>query len=313
MGMYRETIERVIRTPMDGKPTPPGNAAVTSQCVRLPGWSVLQAEGPDAGAFLQAQTMNDLRALGDGRWQWNGCLSPKGRVFALFALLRLAADRFWLVAPDVPAAELAAHLQRYVFRSRLRLTARDQVTGCGGYGAIMQELPAAEGAIAGVAGPDGPVVLDFSGARPRWLALGSAGLATDGGEAAGARWQAEDLLHGLAHLAPQHREAFTPQMLSLERLSAYSLLKGCYPGQEIVARTHYLGQAKRGLALLRVDGPAHAGDEVSGGARGPVVSTAAGPDGGTLALAVLPVPVPADLAVGGSAAESLPLAEGLAR
>ena len=66
-----------------------------------------------------------------------------------------------------------------------------------------------------------------------------------------AAWLADDLAHGLPRLDESQREAWTPQMLSLERLHAFSLKKGCYPGQEIVARTHYLGQAKRALAQNR--------------------------------------------------------------
>jgi folate-binding protein YgfZ len=85
---------------------------------------------------------------------------------------------------------------------------------------------------------------------------------------------------------PAQREAYTPQMLSLERLRAFSLAKGCYPGQEIVSRTHYLGQAKRGLALFGGTG-LRAGDDVvnaAGVVAGTLASATA--DGG-LALAVL--------------------------
>ncbi|HET6603932.1 MAG TPA: folate-binding protein [Xanthomonadaceae bacterium] len=298
---------------MDGKPNARGHAAETGHCVRLPGWHVLQAEGPEAGVFLQAQTMNDLRALHDGHWQWNGCLSAKGRLFALFALLRVTADRFWLVAPDVPAEDLAAHLQHYVFRSKVRLTAHGEIAAFGRFGSVPQGLPRAQGTAAGIAGSDGPVVLDFSGATARWLVLAGDLEGAVEEESDAQRFMAEDLRHGLPHLGPQHREAFTPQMLSLERIAAFSLKKGCYPGQEIVARTHFLGQAKRSLTLLRVAGPATPGQDVSGGAGGPIVSAAPGPDGSTLALAVLPQPVPADLLVNGAAAEPLALSEGLAR
>ena len=62
--------------------------------------------------------------------------------------------------------------------------------------------------------------------------------------------QAFDLEHGLPRLPASQAEHWTPQQLSLERLGAFSVKKGCYPGQEIVARTHFLGKAKRGLALL---------------------------------------------------------------
>ena len=66
--------------------------------------SILQAMGAEAASFLQAQAMNDVLALAPGQWQWNGWLNPKGRVIALFALLRTSADSFLVVLPDFPAA-----------------------------------------------------------------------------------------------------------------------------------------------------------------------------------------------------------------
>src|SRR5690606_33602869 len=68
-----------------------------------------------------------------------------------------------------------------------------------------------------------------------------------GDPALAARWRQQDLAHGLPRLEAAQAGQWTPQQLSLERLRAYSVHKGCYPGQEIVARTHFLGQAKRGL------------------------------------------------------------------
>ena len=79
---------------------------LTESCTpALGGFTLLAAEGPDAEAFLQAQLMNDVRALSPRQWQWNGWLNAKGRVQALFALIRLAPDAFWLVLPDFAAIE----------------------------------------------------------------------------------------------------------------------------------------------------------------------------------------------------------------
>ena len=88
----------------------------------LPGHAVLALSGRDAVGFAQAQFMNDVTVLADGQWQWNGWLTPKGRVIALFALLRVDAETLWLVLlPEVDAAALAARLQRFVFRSKVTL------------------------------------------------------------------------------------------------------------------------------------------------------------------------------------------------
>ena len=232
----------------------------------LPAWSVLRVEGPDAGAFLQAQTMNDVAALQPGRWQWNGWLNPKGRLHALFALLRMDESAFLLALPDMPAAELGTALQRYVFRSKLRLEAGDawQVHG------EFAPAPGSSGADVATATPEGGWILDMGSAtigrrlhlsRATGTAIGETDAAVAPGADADA-WMEQDLRHGLPHLSAPQREAWTPQMLSLQRLRAYSLSKGCYPGQEIVARTHYLGHAKRSLRLLSGDGLVAGGDVV---------------------------------------------------
>lgn len=229
--------------------TPKANPPAAS-LAPLGGYSILAVEGPDAGAFLHAQTMNDVRDLAPGQWQWNGWLNAKGRVIALFALLRIADDAFLVVLPDFPAAELQTRLQRFVFRSKLRLQARDDWR-------CAAEL---EGAITDPASRDRAVGDAQSGWRldmggeggARFLHLLPAGDARLGAHdpAVDHAWRDADLAHGLPRLDGDAIEAWTPQMLSLDRLRAFSLKKGCYPGQEIVARTHYLGKARRGLVRL---------------------------------------------------------------
>lgn len=245
-------------------------------------FGVVALSGPDAVKFAHAQFMSDVAGLADGHWQWSGWLTPKGRVIALFALLRLDVRTLWLLLPDGDANELAAQLRRFVFRSKLAIDVRDDLAARGTLAA-----PAQAGALIG-GGATHEIELDFGaegGARA--VRIGSAQAPAD--IAALARWRRFDLEHGLPRLDASQRELWTPQMLSLDRLRAFSLKKGCYPGQEIVARTHFLGQAKRGLALLETDASLAAGTQVSDGARalGTIVS-AAEDDVGTLALAVLP-------------------------
>ncbi|MCA1714944.1 MAG: folate-binding protein, partial [Gammaproteobacteria bacterium] len=88
---------------------------------------ILGLSGSEAAAFAQAQFMNDVAALAVGHWQWNGWLTPKGRVIALFALVKLAEDSLWLVLPDADAGELAIQLQRFVFRSKVAISHRDDL------------------------------------------------------------------------------------------------------------------------------------------------------------------------------------------
>ncbi len=271
----------------------------------LPGHTVLALQGADAMTFAQSQFMNDVAALADGQWQWNGWLTPKGRVIALFALLRLDAQTLWLLLPDVAATELAPLLQRYVFRSKVILKGIDSTVSA----SFCAPLRAKDASFAVI--EDGDIELDLgSEAGPRRLLIGGAPAAED--REAAARWMQADITHGLPRLPASQRELWTPQQLSLDRLRAFSVKKGCYPGQEIVARTHFLGQVKRGIALYdAASSVAVASDVVVGADRsiGKIICTA-----GTLALAVVPLDAPTEeLHCAGIALKTMPLLGGLAR
>ncbi len=254
----------------------------------LPDHGVLMLRGRDAVAFAQAQAMNDVGALADGQWQWNGWLTPKGRVIALFALLRRDSETLWLLLPDADAHALADGLRRFVFRSKVAIEVRDDLRVAGRFAAPARASGHSAASVGDSDGVQGEgAELDFGGdGGARTLRLATADSA-EGGDAL-ARWRSFDLQHGLPRLDATQHERWTPQQLSLDRLRAFSVKKGCYPGQEIVARTHFLGQAKRGLVLLRTAAPARSGAEVrqAGSVIGEVVSAADAPM--PLALAVLP-------------------------
>jgi folate-binding protein YgfZ len=275
----------------------------------LPGHRVIALSGRDAVAFAQAQCMNDVESAPVGRWQWNGWLTPKGRVIALFALVRVASDTLWLVVPDADAQALAAQLQRFVLRRQLTVAVRDDLHASGRF-----EAPArAAGAIFD-GDADTGIELDLGGfGIPRTLRIAPEAAERDG--ACEMQWTASDLRVGFPRLPPSQAEQWTPQMLSLERLNAYSVKKGCYPGQEIVARTHFLGQVKRGIAFFEAPSELEAGANVDVGAAplGQIVSTAR--NGATwVALAVLPVDRPdAQIASNGIPLRERALLAGLAR
>jgi hypothetical protein len=230
-------------------------------------------------------------------------LTPKGRVIALFALLRLDTDTVWLVLPDADADAFVAQLRRFVFRSKVTVAIRDDLRVTG----RLQASDLASGNhfvrdfSTGHAIETGPetIELDMSGElgadHPgRSLRIGPAvetpldGIdmeQSDLKKSGPEQWRRADLEHGWPRLDASQAEQWTPQQLSLERLRAYSVKKGCYPGQEIVARTHFLGQAKRGLALVRSVAPLAPGAELMSTVDtkiGTVVSTA-----GDITLAVV--------------------------
>ena len=247
----------------------------------LPGHDVLSIAGRDAVKFAHAQFMSDVAALAPGHWHWSGWLTPKGRVIALFALLKFDDEKLWLLLPDFDAGELAAQLQRYVFRSKLVLQPRRDLLANGAFA-----MPTQAAGAAFAHSEDGGIELDMGGdGGPRTLRIDSASAADD--VKSQAEWFAYDLAHGLPRLPESQREHWTPQQLSLERLKAFSVKKGCYPGQEIVARTHFLGQAKRGLVALCAAKPVPIGADVEldGAAIGKIVS--ASPADPCFALAVL--------------------------
>jgi folate-binding protein YgfZ len=274
----------------------------------LPEHRVLVFAGRDAIAFAHAQFMNDVAALPIGNWQWNGWLTPKGRVIALFALIKRDDQTLWLLLPDADPRELAAALQRFVFRSKLAIEVREDLVVSGSFSPPVRASQARVSVVG-----DG-IELDMGAdGGPRGVRIGAGiGSATDGS----GHWAAFDLEHGLPRLPPAQAGHWTPQQLSLDRLHAYSVRKGCYPGQEIVARTHFLGQAKRGLTLLEANAPLAPGAEVGDGTHviGTLVSVATNHTG-TTALAVLPLErdMASTLSAGNIALRERKLLTGLAR
>jgi folate-binding protein YgfZ len=299
-------------------------AAAQASVFALPQHRVVALSGRDAVAFAHAQFMNDVAALAPGRWQWNGWLTPKGRVVALFALLRIDDETLWLLLADDDAGDFVARLRRFVFRSKVAIDVRDDLLVSAAF-----DTPRVARDTNFARLDEGRIELDFGGdggARVAWIAQR---MQVDGADDADAvlRWARADLAHGLPRLIPAQAEQWTPQQLSLERLRAYSVKKGCYPGQEIVARTHFLGQAKRGLVLLESKRVLPPGSDVEqcGRSIGTIVSSSAiesatERDGGrdprppALALAVLPLERDdAPMQANGQELSSLALRDGLAR
>lgn len=184
----------------------------------------LSIEGADAMAFAQAQFSGNLQALAIGRWQFNAWLDAQGRVLALFQLARVAEDGLLLLLRGGDAAHMAQSLQRFVFRAKVRLTAHaPRPLGTG---------PALD-----------TYAVDREGDAYRF-GCGDHSLIVGTGHADDA-WRLPQVLAGWPWLPADALGTLLPPALSLERLQAVSFDKGCYPGQEIVARLHYRGGHKR--------------------------------------------------------------------
>ena len=213
--------------------------------------SILRIEGKDAIDFAQSQFSNDVRALALNEWQWNAWLNAKGRVLALFMLLRSGEQELLLVSADMPATQLVEALSRMVFRRKAVLTIAQDVCFQGHFGEALATSPSVR-----VSATEGPSQWrgQLDDASGRIWRIGPPPTNITPNEGFQLAWRIADLRRGLAHLPAQGSD-LTAHQLGLDRLPALSLSKGCYPGQEIVARTHYLGKAHRRIARLCASSP----------------------------------------------------------
>ena len=221
----------------------------------LPTPQMLEIAGADAVAFAHAQFCNDVIALARGHWQWNAWLSPQGRVRYFFMLLRDADDRLRLLLRGGDAQAMCAELTRFVFRAKVSLSA---IAGMQVLGCDAGEAQAALGALPDNAKTiihDGNIGLRLPGQGPRWLSLSvrQSTVASPVSDEALNRWCLDDIRAGLPFLAPALQDQLLPQWLGLGRLGAINVGKGCYPGQEIMARLHFKGGNKRGLYRIQFD------------------------------------------------------------
>ncbi|MDR3446061.1 folate-binding protein [Dyella sp.] len=227
----------------------------------------LLLEGADATAFAQAQFSSNVQSLAIGTWQFGAWLDAQGRVLALFHLARLADDVLLLLLRGGDAASMAQSLQRFVFRSKVKLTVPEPRALS--TGPALDTYAARREADAYVLGcGDHSMVI---GASP-----------PDGA------WRQPQIDLGWPWLPNNTLGALLPQALSLERLQAVAFDKGCYPGQEIVARLHYRGGLKRHMHCVVLSRPIDSGTVLHrSGENGIQLLDVAGDDASIQALAVI--------------------------
>lgn len=227
----------------------------------------LSIEGADAIAFAQSQFTSNVQALAVGQWQFSAWLDAQGRVLAFFHLARVADDALLLLLRGGDAASMVQSLQRYVFRAKARLTAlgpRHLGTGQ----AWETYAAAREGDAYRIGCGDHSLVIG----------------AKRGDDA----WQRPQVLAGWPWLPENVLGTLLPPALSFERLQAVSFDKGCYPGQEIVARLHYRGGHKRHMHCVVLSQHLTGGTFLRHGDEGTVqLLNVAHDEARTLALAVI--------------------------
>ena len=237
----------------------PASAAPATGLVRLSDWGLIRAHGDEAASFLQGQLTQDVAGLNLGQACLAGYCSAKGRLLASFVVWRAAPDEFLLAcSADLLVATLK-RLSMFVLRARCKLSdasAELSVHGLVGADAPAPwtSMPLAGGTAIGLPPAEGV-------ARALWLAGADVSLPALPALTVDT-WAALEVASGVPRILAATVEQLVPQMVNLELVGGVSFQKGCYPGQEVVARSQYRGTLKRRAFLFDCDATARAGDEV---------------------------------------------------
>ena len=202
------------------------------QMVALPYLSTIRFSDADAGDFLHNQVSADVLGLASGESTFACYCEPKGRVLALMLVCRLEDSYYAVMAQSLTKA-VTDRLRMYVLRSKVEIEVLEQYVVTGSRDEIA---------------PQGTVI-PVPGAG-QWLSLVELDKATTVDDQRVAQWKAVELQRGIVWLCPETSGQFLPQWLGFDELGAVNFRKGCYPGQEIVARMHYLGKVKQHPRLL---------------------------------------------------------------
>jgi folate-binding protein YgfZ len=216
-------------------------STASPQSGRLLHLGVLRFIGPDSASFLQGQVSNDTRRIADGQSLLAAYSSPQGRVLALMHLLPHAGGIIAILPRELVLPTLEA-LRKFVLRAKVKIDdASEELTVSGHHGSRDAQFAAVGAATLG-------------GDPGRSWIIGAPSVAVDSLEARHAEldWRLADIRAGLPQIYLATREAFVAQMLNLDLLDGISFTKGCYTGQEIIARTQHLGRIKRRLYRLRL-------------------------------------------------------------
>ena len=199
--------------------------------------SAIRFTGTDAGSFLHGQLSADVLGLDSGDSTFACYCEPKGRVLALM-LVHRAGEDYYVIMSRALAASVIQRLKLYVMRSKVSIELLSDHTVSGLYANEIPE-PASTSTCS--------IRLAGSG---QWLLIAPHDITADTNAILQADWKHSELQLGITWLNPGTSGQFLPQWLGFEQLGAVNYRKGCYPGQEIVARTHYLGKVKRHPRLL---------------------------------------------------------------
>ncbi len=245
-------------------------------CLNAPGatdsLALISARGSDAGSFLQGQLTNDVLLMKESDARLAAWCSAKGRMLASFVVWKNSPEEFYLLMSSDLLANTLKRLKMFVLRAKCVLTdetANFQIMGLAGEAVRTMNLGAPHAYSMLATSPKGleKAILLPSGwhagqAVPRALHIAPASATHTQDTDALAHWNYLEITSGIARITAPISEAFVPQMLNYESVGGVNFKKGCYPGQEVVARSQFRSTLKRRAYLMHSDAPLQAGQEV---------------------------------------------------
>lgn len=298
--------DKVIR--FDGEQVEPAQAEDIMALIDLSHYGLLVFSGEDAQTFLQNQLSCDVKLVNERQAQYGSYCTPKGRVLANFILWQ-RGDEWLMQLPASLCATIQKRLSMFVLRSKVRISDGNNQwirigvvgkTACERMAAFMQiAIDANPPQLGVIHAPQATVVCHAADrielivapekASEFWMLLRQHARPCSTGY-----WDWLTLQAGIPVITPETQEEFIPQMINLDLIGGVSFKKGCYPGQEIVARTQYLGKLKRRMyrAHIATDDRVSAGDDLYGAdfedqSCGKIVNAVSSPRGGYDVLAVI--------------------------
>jgi folate-binding protein YgfZ len=201
------------------------------EVIGLEDLGAIRVRGPDAVRFLQGQLSNDVTKLTAAEPMLAGFHNPQGRTIALLRLVAWDADDFLAILPRELAAPVAQRLSKFVLRSKVKVTDESAAWRLLG--------------LHGSSPTIGAAAKCFPAGESRWLHISLADASAPPVNAGRESWERLEVASALPQVYASTSEEFVAQMLNLDAVNAISFEKGCYTGQEVIARAHYRGRVKR--------------------------------------------------------------------
>ncbi len=271
-------------------------------------YALLAVSGADSLSFLHSQFVNDVQSLDECHSQLNGYCNPKGRFIANFRIFR-RDETIYLRFPAEMTESIVKKLNMYRMRSQVSIEdVSDSFVRIGFSGKSADEklaevLDTTPIEVNEVLHHHNLTVIRIPGITPSYELYSDEAsiqdvwnrLNVDSAPVGPEAWRLIEILAGIPHIMPETSEKFVPQMLNYQAINGLSLQKGCYPGQEIVARMHYLGKLKKRMYLVRIKcdyrptihQELYSSKQDAGGKAGHIVNIEHHPDGDYAALAVI--------------------------